>query len=452
MGITFRSGSYIKFVFLGGRTIKDGEAAAVWNRRGEHKQIVGPRRIILFHSTIRFLTRFKAEVDQYLKIMHRDGTVEHIQGPIQMYLNPSYHDEIKVLEGIKLKENEVIQVSHLPQLHRSDVEYNTDGTSMEKGEEPLHKESSRFVCGPALFIPAEDEIVEVFEWTGLPKEIGGIHSLDSKSKMKFSTVELHTKRVWKVKVAIGSSESTKVIASLAITYKIDSIAKVTLHSDPCASVCVALMGDIQDLFQEDKSETSSSGSFQEIQADVAWKLSGSKSFPTLMGMGEAIGFSIESVQVLEIAPGQRLQRQISEEHDREMTMKAQVANKESEIRFQELELEDQRKRMENQVELSRKEAKMQSDLAEELHLQKMAALDQECELMKKREQQKIESWEASDEAVLKFLGGLKGLGVDVSKYMCTDSGQKASAVILKRAPSLAPAWDEKSDKKEEMTW
>ena len=34
MGITFRSGGYIKHVRFGGRTIKDGEAAAIWNRNG----------------------------------------------------------------------------------------------------------------------------------------------------------------------------------------------------------------------------------------------------------------------------------------------------------------------------------------------------------------------------------------------------------------------------------
>jgi hypothetical protein len=439
MGITFRSGNYIRHVHLGGRTIKDGEAAAVWNRRGEHTQIIGPRRIILLNSTIRFLTRFKAEADQYLKINHRDGTVEHIQGPIQMYLNPSHHDEITVKDGIKLKENEVIQVCHLPMLRRKEVEYNVDGTSVGK-EAPLTKERKRYVYGPTLFVPAEDELVEEFQWSGLPTEIDDgmhIYNLEGKPAAKFTTVQLHTKRVWRAKVTIGS-ESTVVLASLAITYKIDSIDKITLHKDPCASVCAALMGDIQDLFQEEETAAgSSSGNFQQIQADVAWKLSGSKSFPNLMGMGEAIGFSIESVKVLEISPGKRLQRQINEQHDREMRMKVQVATKESEIQFQELELVERRKKMENKIELSRKEAKMQAELAEELYLQKMAALDHQYELDKKREKQKLESWKASDEAVLYFLGNLKALGVDMSKFMCTDGGKKATTEILKRAPSLA---------------
>jgi hypothetical protein len=455
MGITFRSGNYIRHVHLGGRTIKDGEAAAVWNRRGEHTQIIGPRRIILFSSTIRFLTRFKAEADQYLKINHRDGTVEHIQGPIQMYLNPSHHDEITVKDGIKLKENEVIQVCHLPMLRRKEVEYNVDGTSVGKEVAPLTKESKRYVHGPTLFFPTEDELVEEFQWSGLPTVIDDgmhIYNLEGKPAAKFTTVQLHTKRVWRAKVTIGS-ESKKVLVSLAITYKIDSIDKITLHKDPCASVCAALMGDIQDLFQEEETAAaSSSGNFQPIQAAVAWKLSGSKSFPNLMGMGEAVGFSIESVKVLEISPGKQLQRQINEEHDRKMQMKARVASKESEIQFQELELEERRKKMENKIQLSRKEAKMQSELAEELYLQKMAASDQQYELDKKREKQKLESWKASDEAVLYFLGNLKELGVDMSKFMCTDGGKKATTEILNRAPSLASSTktNGKNESKQEL--
>eukprot|EP01083_Nonionella_stella_P019086 53054_1 len=103
MGITFRSGGYIKFVHIGGRTIKDGEAAAIWDRNGKHREIIGPRRVQLFQSTIRFLTRFKAESHQYLVVKHRSGKREHISGPAMLYQNPAFHDEVSVEDGILLK-------------------------------------------------------------------------------------------------------------------------------------------------------------------------------------------------------------------------------------------------------------------------------------------------------------------------------------------------------------
>jgi hypothetical protein len=114
MGLTFRSGEDISFVRFGGRTIKDGEAADIWDRNGVHKEIIGPKRVLLFYSTIRFLTRFKAEASQYLQIKHRDGDFDHVCGPVAIYLNPSRHDGITVKDGIRLKPDEVLVISNTP--------------------------------------------------------------------------------------------------------------------------------------------------------------------------------------------------------------------------------------------------------------------------------------------------------------------------------------------------
>lgn len=120
-------------------------------------------------------------------------------------------------------------------------------------------------------------------------------------------------------------------------------------------------------------------------------------------------------------------------------MKAKVANKESEIRFQELELEECQKKMENTIEFSRKKAKMEAELAEEFFLQKMKTIDQQTELATKKEERQLEAWQASDATVLRFLKNLGELGVGISTFLCTPGGKKATAGILERAPSLAVA-------------
>merc|ERR1712124_153957 len=101
--------------------------------------------------------------------------------------------------------------------------------------------------------------------------------------------------------------------------------------------------------------------------------------------------------------------QIYLEHERTVVAKEQVARKESHICFQALELEEERKKIENKMELAREEAKMKADLAEELYLQKVAALNQENELAKKEMQLKIDSWKDADKVVLSFLERLKEL-------------------------------------------
>jgi hypothetical protein len=431
MGITFRSGDYIRFVYFGGRTIKDGEAASVWNRRGEHTQIIGPKRIFLWCSTIRFLTRYKAEYGHYLRVTHKNGTVQHIRGPQAMYLNPKDHDNITVNDGFRIKENEVIQVCHMPMFYNDDYEikdlsYKVDGTLVEK--------SKRLVFGPTLCIPEEDELVEQFEWICLPSEIRPESTLVYGTD-KFSVIKLHKNDTWKVQVSIGNNPS-RVYASLAITYKIDSIDKLTSYHDPHASLCTALMANIQELFQDTTLKYSTSG-FQDIQADATDKLTDRESFHQFLGSAKAFGFCIEAVKLLEVSPGDEVRLEMKQEHDHTMMMKARVAKKESEIALQELELEESRKKMENKIELIRKEAMMEADLAEETYIQKVKALDQECKLERKKELRQLEAWKVSDESVLNFLGNLKDLGVDMSLFMCTPDGKKVASEILKRAPSLA---------------
>jgi len=84
---------------------EDGEAAAIWNVNGVHKQIIGPKRKWMYNSTIRFLTRHKAESHQYIRVAHRNGNVQYIYGPSELYMNPALHDSVEVYDGIKLKSN-----------------------------------------------------------------------------------------------------------------------------------------------------------------------------------------------------------------------------------------------------------------------------------------------------------------------------------------------------------
>ena len=57
---------YSRDVTFGKRTIKEGECCVVWDRYGTQHLIVGPRLVHLFCSTIRFLNRIHAKVNEYL--------------------------------------------------------------------------------------------------------------------------------------------------------------------------------------------------------------------------------------------------------------------------------------------------------------------------------------------------------------------------------------------------
>ena len=58
---TFRHGDYYAHVRCGKRTVKEGECAAIWDMSGKRKIILGPQRVRLWFSHVRFLDRHVAE-------------------------------------------------------------------------------------------------------------------------------------------------------------------------------------------------------------------------------------------------------------------------------------------------------------------------------------------------------------------------------------------------------
>ena len=63
------------------KTIRKGERAAVWGRKGDVTIVDGPRRLFLWQKTMQLLPQYAAGPDAYLKITYRDGRCEHRPGP-----------------------------------------------------------------------------------------------------------------------------------------------------------------------------------------------------------------------------------------------------------------------------------------------------------------------------------------------------------------------------------
>ena len=54
--------------------------ALLVNKHGQARLVDGPQRVFVFNKRFQCLTRFSADQKQYLKIQHRDGTIEHMPG------------------------------------------------------------------------------------------------------------------------------------------------------------------------------------------------------------------------------------------------------------------------------------------------------------------------------------------------------------------------------------
>ena len=112
---TFRDGSYYRSVWMGKRTVKEGECAAIWNMSGERKKIEGPQRVRLWFSHVRFLDKHTADQSQYLVAQYRNGRREHMRGPISLFFDPCVHESVQCKDAYKLDANEalVVFVLHL---------------------------------------------------------------------------------------------------------------------------------------------------------------------------------------------------------------------------------------------------------------------------------------------------------------------------------------------------
>jgi hypothetical protein len=122
---------------------------------GKHREIVGPERVWMFWSTIRFLDQHVASPQQYVIIQFKDGHSEHLKGPTLIYRNPVLHMSVTVCDAIQLLSSTDVLVVYraAPDMPRS------AGT----GAGGLTRTR---LTGPASYVPAPGEVVHSFVWSG----------------------------------------------------------------------------------------------------------------------------------------------------------------------------------------------------------------------------------------------------------------------------------------------
>lgn len=147
MGVDFRGKGYVRRVRIGKRTVKEGEAVAVWDQYGRHRQVDGPALLRLWWSHIRFLDRHIAGAEEYLRVETRDGKVTHLKGPVSLFENPVLHNSVKVLKAVAADSLRSYIV-----VHRGLQEGRTEGSNYT------------IIEGPVLFFPEPSDRVHVFSW------------------------------------------------------------------------------------------------------------------------------------------------------------------------------------------------------------------------------------------------------------------------------------------------
>lgn len=444
MGVTFRSGGYIRFVRLGGRTIKDGEAAAIWNRKGTHRQIIGPQRVPLFFSTIRFLTRFKAESRQYLVVKHRDGKREHIGGPAMMYENPALHDEVSVHDGILLKSmDEYIVVNKFNKDDDCDgsasaSESSSTQTLLESSEKKITKvvpcsgSGREIVQGPTLFVPTPNEVVHTFKWSTFCQD--GKLSKQTNESSKFHVIQttLHSlssaasKSLLSLEFELPNTHS--IHAEIDVQYKISeqSIDSLIRVQDPIMKLYQAMQADaifIGNSISVDDIRDGNRDNISKAIGDV-------KAYVELGKVAKECGIDISMLRVTKWWMNEDLMTMIRNERDLTARVQSEFAEKEQRQKILQLDQENRCKAIKDEAELKRMKLTKDDELDKEMHEKKMASLERKLALQALEEKAANELKAAKDEGTLAFLTKLNDMDVDLTKYLSSHIEKDSNDAIL----------------------
>jgi len=425
MGITFRSGGYIRHVLMGGRTIKDGEAAAIWDRQGTQTQIIGPRRIWLFSSTIRFLTRHKAESNQFLKVSHRDGRVEHIVGPAVLYENPAYHDKVSVEDGFRLcSNNECIVTFSSPTVgverdhsNKSDDDTHETELNSPSSLKEAKAVSKRIIYGPTLFIPKPSEYVHSFSW--------------SRQGTNNDFQILQTSGNASFRVSIPTIDGFTFDASLILSYTTSSIDKLIANKDPISQLFNGIRFDSQTL-----GDAIPSNLLKSKKEDIVKSLSQTETYPSLLQAATKCGLQIKSIQVTTIDLCSSLKTQIDDEQKLQAVIQSEIAKKAHSHQLRQMENEAKQKCVEEEAELKKKEVRMNDELDVESHKLKLAAMERKLELERLESDGMRGMMKAKEDSILEFLMKVKQMDVDMTKFMTTYGGIELADKVVSKSDML----------------
>ena len=441
MGVTFRSGGYIRHVFLGGRTIKDGEAAAIWNNRGVHTQIIGPRRIWMYSSTIRFLTRHKANSHQYLVVSHRDGRIEYLHGPISLYENPALHDSVTVQDAVELdSERDCIFVTLNDDQKSKKI---TEISTISKTS--LNQAAKRVVIGPLVYFPEVGEKIHQFSWSTIQNQ----EIIENSNK--FNVLNLSPNRKFSINAPLRTSDSFKFGAKLDFTYHINSLENCVLCDDPIGKMYSAIITDMYPFGNKFTKD-------QLFGKECENKLCRLDTYPSLLKIANQCGFGIDDVKLIELTFGNDLKLMIQNEHNLTTTLKKRLADEKQKLTLHDLELENRRSSIEKENELKKMQLSLDEELCKKADSIEQASLDRKLELTKKKVEIQKTIANGYTESVLSFLSDLQEKNVDLTKFMCTPAGTSLVLPIFSEKDSIGikaihqknvyPARDDNNDEAE----
>lgn len=435
---TFRDGSYYAHVLVGKRTVKQGEAAAIWGASGKRIVITGPSRTRLWFSHVRFLDRFVADTSEYLLVQHRDGRKEHIRGPIAMFFDPCVHEKVEVKPAYKLAANEALVVYQEESVLANVIEPDR-GAGTAAASTPLVAKKQpapttlaangvlgsvcrRIVRGPAVYIPDPNEWVHSFSWhgsvtNGKGSQTGQAGDEKKPHALNFCKLRQMPDQMYYSVRDVRTSDDAQITIHLMLFYElVDIECMLENTNDP--------IGDFINATSADVMSFGATNTYAKLLENTN-QLSAIASFPTVSTRMAEVGYKLLDVVYRGYSTSPQLQAMHDEAIAKRTKLRLQSDTAEVEQAEQAMQLRCRQERSAQEQSLAEETARHKMELLKLEAGQKRAERDADHAQALRHEQEgaaaTLRLKQAENEEELRRLGAMGKLGVDLTKYLIAAS-------------------------------
>jgi hypothetical protein len=399
MGRDFRNGSYHRYVTVGKRTVKDGEAAVFWNINGVSREIVGPRLVRLFYSNVRFLNRHTATREQHLVVSHRNGEIEHIEGPRSMFENPVKHTSIRVVDSLYLEtaSHKIVVYSEMP------IGIKLEAKDSEEGIQ------RSIISGPKRFMPEVNQSMHTFKWGN------SFNFLDNRI---IDTSE----QQWELKVECLSRDSINATATLLISIAFVKVENLLLSKDPFAEMRNAINADL--------SAYGSKLTWDDMLTVFRDDIREKGTLAQLYDRADTIGVEVRNVLLKNIEADAKIMARVQSKRDADTKFEQE--------RMRALELQKiEANQMEQRQKMEKIKLEAQSLLVESQQLLARKEKEHALQILKEENDAKALERERRNKETLDFLKEMKTMGVNLDTFLTANTmNQNNGKSIILDAPAM----------------
>ena len=410
MGLDFRDHTYRRYVVLGKRTVKDGEALLIWNRKGVTREVIGPALVYLYCSAIRFLTKYTAGPEEYLVVTKTNGQIEHIPGPTSLFQNPTIHTKVSVKPAIVLNASSECIVLHrqipLPLIK---TEEGFVAASPATESQQIQRMIS---CGPTVVFPGVGDKVLDFHWS-----CSNFTFEENASFQILNTAKRQVKA--KGHVSFRGENKIKGVVYLLFTLQIDDVGKLVDSSND-------LMTDLNNALEIDLNNISllPIETIQEVRdLDAFGDLN---TFPQMTVRANETGVKIDNVMYAGFEPDENLRHHIADlANVHAKYAKDCIVNEQNQQKLA-MELSAKKDRLVEEEKYMKAEIEMKHQQLEFEHRYKQTQLENSINLRKREEEFELDMINRKNKEALQSLQALQELGVDLTKLLCSKATAESS--------------------------